>query len=69
MSSEKIEDLRARYRVPDSVRLSAPEPNDRVTSSQSGGVALYEKFFKGGLCLPFHSFILNLLDRYDLVPA
>lgn len=32
-------------------------------------MALYEAFFKAGLRLPLHPFILNLLDRYELVPA
>lgn len=69
MTTADVEDLCTRYRVPSFIRLYAPRPEDRVTSDSPDRVALYEVFFSYGLRLPFHPFILNLLDWYRLVPA
>lgn len=49
-------------KIPDHIRITTPDPNDRVTSSLVGGIALYEAFLHAGLWLPFHLFILTLLD-------
>lgn len=69
LSAQEVLDLGLRYRVPKDIKLFRSFPVDRVVSSQPGRVALYSAFFKAGLRLPLHPFIVNLLDRYRLVPA
>lgn len=68
-TAKEVEDLGVRYRVPTFIRLFVPRPKNRVTSDHPSRIALYKEFFKCGLCLSLHSFILNLLDRYELVPT
>lgn len=62
MTPEDVEGLRVRFRVPNFIRLSAPRPEDRVTSARPGRVALYKEFFRCGLRFSLHPFIVNLLD-------
>lgn len=61
--------FRRMYEIPDHIKMSAPSPNDKVTSGPKGRIAIYEAFLQAGFCLPFHPFILTLLDQYRLVPA
>lgn len=69
VSKATILHLQRIYGILDYIRFFALDPSDRVISSLKRGIAFYEAFLYAGLYLPFHPFILTLLDWYCLVLA
>lgn len=69
MTEVEVLRLWKRYRFLSQVRVLAPGPDNRVISGPVGKITLYEEFLHTGLKLPFHPFIWNILDFYQIVPA
>lgn len=69
VTREDVVQFQGMYDILDNIRITAPSPDDMVTLRPKGGIALHEGFLHVGLCLLLHSFIVNFLDHYRLVPA
>lgn len=68
MTREDVIHLQGMYGAPNSIRISVSDHGDRVTSGPEGG-SLCMRASSMLVCLPFHPFILSLLDHYRLVPS
>lgn len=65
MTREDILHLRGKYGVPNQIRISTLNPNDRVTLDPEGVIALYEGFFHACLCLPFYPLFVAFWTTID----
>ncbi|XP_022853220.1 uncharacterized protein LOC111374722 [Olea europaea var. sylvestris] len=61
--------LRTEYRIPDSVDLILPEPEERACYPRPGCVAISEAILRAGLRLPIHPFFRLVLRSYGLAPT
>ncbi|XP_022874088.1 uncharacterized abhydrolase domain-containing protein DDB_G0269086-like [Olea europaea var. sylvestris] len=61
--------LRTEYRIPDSVDLILPGPEERACYPRSGCVAISEAILRAGLRLPIHPFFRLVLRSYGLAPT
>lgn len=62
MTDDDIVKICEKYQIPNTFHLHEPRPKNRVTSSPSNRLAMYEEDLRAGLCLSLHDFIWNVLD-------
>ncbi|KAL6002636.1 hypothetical protein ACLOJK_022855 [Asimina triloba] len=58
---DDLESLRSRYRIPDSVELSAPREGETLRDHHDGSICLNEWMFKAGVRIPFDFGVSKLL--------
>ena len=61
--------LNTEYRIPDSVDLILPGPEERACYPRPGCVAISEAILRAGLRLPIHPFFRLVLRSYGLAPT
>ena len=66
---EELSWLKIKYTIPDEFHLLLSRAGERVQNCPPGTLAIYEEDLATGLRLPFHDLIIQVLNRYRVVPA
>ena len=69
LSFASFRGLRKRFRIPPAVSLLRPLPDDLPTRPRKGYAVVHEASLRGGLRLPFHPVIQDLLVRLNVHAA
>ena len=66
---EELSWLKIKYTIPDEFHLRLPRAEEWVQNYPSNTLGIYEEDLAAGLRLPFHDLIVQVLNRYRVVPA
>lgn len=69
MKTADLARRKTEYRIPDSVGLILPGPDEQAYYPKPGCVAISEAILRVGLRLPIHPFFRYILRSYGLAPT
>lgn len=58
-----------KYKFPSTFDIHVPGSEDQITFGPVNQVAMYKEFFSVNLQFPLHSFLVNILDFYQVILA
>lgn len=69
MTKRDVLQLQDYYKFLDCIHVHAPKLDDQVTSGPLGYLAMYDEFFNASVRFPFHPFIINVHDLFQIILA